>query len=329
MDINKLAEKLSDVFKARFSRGSFLKFAAVMFGSLALPSVFKRGGTLHAATMLGPRPKKNITTACGLAVANNADPAIATRAAVNTLGGMKLFVKKGDTVVVKPNIGWDRAPELAANTHPAVVETLVRMSFESGAKYVKVFDYTCNNARRTYENSGIAAAARRAGAQVFFIDDWKFFPGKFPAGALMADWPIYRDAVACDCFINVPVAKHHRLTEVTLSIKNLMGICGAGRGDMHQNIAPKLADVLEFIKPELTVIDASRILLRNGPTGGSLADVKKLDTVIASADPVLADAYAATWFGHKPTDIGYILESAARKLGSLDLAAANIRKVSA
>jgi uncharacterized protein (DUF362 family) len=291
--------------------------------------MFKRRGIAYAATTLEPRPKKNIATACGLAVANNSDPATATRAAVNALGGMKLFVKRGDTVVVKPNIGWDRTPELAGNTNPAVVEILVRMSFEAGAKFVKVFDYTCNDARRTYENSGIAAAARKAGAMVFFVDDWKFFPGKFPAGAMMADWPMYRDGVACDCFINAPVAKHHRLTDVTLSIKNLMGVCGSGRGEMHQNIAPKLAEVLAFMRPELTVIDASRILLRNGPTGGNMADVKKMDTVIASADAVLADSYAATLFGHKPAEIGYIKAAADQKLGSMDLAAANIRKVTA
>ncbi len=329
MDINKMTDKLAEVLKARFSRGSFLKFAAVTFGSLAVPPMFKRKGLLHAATTLDPRPKKNIATACALAVANHADPAAGTRAAVNALGGMKLFVKKGDTVVVKPNIGWDRAPEFAANTNPAVVETLVRMCFESGAKVVKVFDYTCNDSRRTYANSGIAAAAKKAGADVYFVDDWKFFPGKFPAGAMMADWPIYRDAVACDCFINVPVAKHHRLTDVTLSIKNLMGVCGSGRGQMHQDIAPKLAEVLAFMRPELTVIDACRILLRNGPTGGSVGDVKKMDTFIASADPVLADAYAATLFGHKPGDIGYIKAAADKGLGSLDLKAANIKKVTA
>ncbi|MGA2091313.1 MAG: DUF362 domain-containing protein, partial [Endomicrobiales bacterium] len=248
---------------------------------------------------------------------------------VGACGGMGHFVKKGAVVVVKPNIGWDRTPEQGANTHPAVVEALVRMSFEAGAKIVKVFDFTCNDSRRTYENSGISAAAKKAGATVYYVDDWKFFPAQFPAGSLMKDWPLFRDAVECDCLINVPVAKHHHLTGLTLSLKNLMGICGNNRGHMHQDITPKLAEVLTFMKPELTVIDASRILLRNGPSGGDVSDVKRMDTILASADPVLADAYAATLFGIEPAEIEHIKYAAEHNLGSMNIKAAKIAHVGA
>ena len=122
---------------------------------------------------------------------------------------MQRFVKHGDVVVVKPNIGWDRTPEQAANTNPFVVETVVKMCLEAGAKIVKVFDNTCNDARRTYKNTGIYAAVKRAGGTIYYVSDWKFYPAKFPAGSFMQEEPLFRDAVECDCFINVPIAKHH------------------------------------------------------------------------------------------------------------------------
>ena len=317
---------LKTALAAPLSRSSFFRTIAVALAALAVPPVFRRGGVLQAATVLAPRPVKTIRTVCDLAVHKNPDPGAATRAAVTALGGMGLFVKRGDVVVVKPNIGWDRTPAQGANTHPAVVAELVRMAREAGAKSVKVFDRPCNAAQRTYENSGIAAAAKKAGAQVYYVDDWKFFPGRFPAGARMADWPVFRDAVECDCLINAPVAKHHGITRLTLSIKNLMGVCGGNRGTMHQDIPDKLAEVLAFMRPELTVIDATRILLRNGPTGGDIDDVKRLDTVIAAADPVLADAYAATLFGIAPASIAHIARAAERGLGSMDIRAARINK---
>jgi len=141
----------------------------------------------------------------------------------------------------------------------------------------------------------------------------------------MGDWPVFRDAVECDCFINVPVAKNHGLTTLTLSMKNLMGVCGGRRGSIHWDIDKKLTEITGFINPNLTVIDAYRILLRNGPTGGNLEDVAKKNTVIASADPVLADAYAATLFGLRPADIGSIAEGAKRGLGRMDIHNTNIQ----
>ncbi len=191
---------------------------------------------------------------------------------------------------------------------------------------MKVFDNTCNDAQRTYRNSGIYDAVRKAGGTIYYVSDWKFYPGRFPAGSLMSDWPVFRDAVECDCFINVPVAKHHGITELTLSIKNLMGVCGASRGKMHQKIDRKLAELVNFIQPDLTVIDAYRILLRNGPTGGNLKDVEKRSTVIASVDPVLADSYAATLFGKKPEDLGFIRQSAELGAGTMALDKARIKE---
>ena len=262
-----------------------------------------------------------------LAIASGDDPAAITRRAVEGLGGMGRFVRKGDTVVIKPNIGWDRAPEYAGNTNPFVVASLVEMCIEAGSRRVNVFDISCNSPQRCYENSGIRQAAEGKGAKVYFCDKWNFVKAHFDRPAEMQDWPVFRDAVECDVFINVPVLKHHGLTGLTLSMKNLMGVCGGVRGLMHINIDKKLCDMTEFIAPDLTVIDAYRVLLRHGPTGGSLDDVELKKTVICGTDPCLCDAYAAAMMGKKPLDISYIKEASARRLGSIDIGAADVVKL--
>jgi uncharacterized protein (DUF362 family) len=318
---------VESIFGAAFSRKSFLKMLGFTLVFMLTAGKYGKKQLLAADKKLEPRKKKNIKVECDLAVSKGKDPAAITRKAVETLGGMKRFVKAGDTVVVKPNIGWDRSPEQAACTNPAVVAELVKMSFECGAKTVKVFDNTCNDARRCYDNSGILRAAKAAGAEVFFVSDWKYYPAVMPAGCMMADWPIFEDAVKCDCFINVPIAKHHTLARLTLSMKNLMGICGGMRGKIHSDIDTKLAEVTLFIKPELTVIDANRILLDHGPSGGNLEDVMVKNTVIAGIDPVLCDAYAATLFGLKSKDIGHIKKAAEMGVGSMNIASARIKYI--
>ncbi len=270
------------------------------------------------------RPKKSIQTAYDLVVAEGPDPAQNTRRAIEALGGMKLFVKKGDVVVVKPNMAWDRNPEQAGNTNPQVVAALVEMAYQAGAKRVNVFDVPCNVDQRVYKNSGIQKAAEAAGAKVYFADHWNVVKAKFDYSSSMNDWPILRDAVKCDVFINVPILKHHALTGLTLSMKNLMGVCSGMRGVMHMGIAARLVDMTDYINPELTVIDATRVLLRNGPSGGDLADVQKMDKIIAATDPVLADSYAAKLMNKDPLSISYIREAADRKFGSVDLANARI-----
>jgi uncharacterized protein (DUF362 family) len=307
-----------------FSRKGFLKIVGASLAFLLLQG--KRGNQVLAASKkIGPRKKRASTVDCDLAVIKGNDPRAATRQAVAALGGISRFVRKGDSVVVKPNIGWDRSPEQGANTHPDVVAAIVQMCREAGAKTVKVYDNTCNNARRCYENSGIAQAAQKAGATVTYVNDWQFYPANLPENAYMSEWPVFKDAVECDCFINVPVAKHHGLTKLTLSIKNLMGVCGGIRGKMHGDIDQKLAELLGFIQPDLTIIDASRILLRHGPTGGDTKDVVMKNTIIAGTDAVLADTYATSLFQMQPEEIGYITAAAKAGHGSMNIAKAKIK----
>jgi len=251
-------------------------------------------------------------------MARGPSPEAITRAAVDGLGGMQRFIGRGDTVVVKPNIGWDRTPEYAANTNPAVTATLVRLCFEAGAKTVKVFDHPVADPRRTYRQSGIAGACTPLGATVSYVDDRKFreIPLK---GHVLKSWPLYAEALECDKLINVPVAKTHGIAQLTLGMKNWMGVMGGLRGRIHQRIDESLVDVAMHIRPALIVVDAVRIMVSNGPQGGSLSDVRRLDTVIAGTDQVAVDACATTLFGMKPDALACVRIGHKMGLGNMEL----------
>jgi uncharacterized protein (DUF362 family) len=242
-----------------------------------------------------------------------------TRQAIDALGGMGRFVSKGDVVWVKPNIGWDRRPEQAATTNPDVVAAIVEMCYQAGSRKVFVSDNPCNEAQRTFPRSGIQQAAEKAGAQSFFLDERKYKKMAIN-GRLIKEWEIYTEAVEANKFINVPIVKHHSLCKATLGMKNLMGIIGGPRSRFHQDIDKTLADLAAFIKPTLVVMDAVRVLMANGPVGGSLADVRRADTIVAGVDQVAVDAFGATLLGHKPQEIGYIVEAAGRGMGKIDFA---------
>lgn len=254
-----------------------------------------------------------------VAVAEGKDYGRTARGAVNLLGGMRRFVKPGDVVVIKPNMGWDRTPAQAANTHPLVVRALAEEAIAAGAKRVKVFDRTCNDERRCYVQSGMSEALKGLrGVELKFIENERFRKVAINGKALR-EWELYGEALAADVFINVPVAKHHGLTRLTLGLKNVMGVMGGNRGGVHRNIEEALADINGVVKSHLTVIDATRILTDHGPQGGDLKDVKVLNTVIASTDIVAADAYATTLFGLKPADIAVTVAAHRRGLGEMNL----------
>jgi uncharacterized protein (DUF362 family) len=262
-----------------------------------------------------------------VAVAEGSDYPAITRKAINALGGMKRFVKAGDVVVVKPNMGWDRSTELAANTHPQVVRAVVEECLAAGAKKVKVFDYTCNDARRCYVNSGIEGALRgMKNVECKQIEAERFRKVAIN-GHFLKEWELYDEALAADVYINVPVAKHHGLSKLTLGLKNIMGIMGGTRGYIHRSLDVALADVNAHFKTHLTIIDATRILTAHGPQGGNIADVKVLNKVIASVDTVAADAFATTLFGMKPADIPVTVAAHKRGLGEMDLARIKVVKV--
>ena len=259
-----------------------------------------------------------------LVVAEGNDYAALVEAVLKPLGGIRAFVKQGDRVVVKPNIAWDRKPEQAANTHPAVVEAVVRQCLTAGASRVTVLDRTCNDARRSYARSGIKKAVEAIGDSRAVCEYEKkrdYVPVKIVNGKSLDEFEFNRKVMPpeCDCYINVPVAKHHGSAKLTLGLKNVMGVIGGNRGLIHRDLDRRIADLNLVIRPNLTIIDATRVLLRHGPTGGKLEDVKTLDTLIASADTVAADAYATTLFGEKPDYLGTTVAAAELGLGEIDL----------
>ena len=241
---------------------------------------------------------------------------------IGALGGIEQFVKPGEVVVVKPNIGWDRTVELAANTHPEVVTTLVELCLDAGAKQVRIFDRTCNDERRCYTQSGIRAAVeglKSDRVSLEYMDRRAYKELAIKGGKAFDRWEFYMPVIEADRLINVPIAKHHSISKLTLGMKNLMGVIGGNRGRLHHQIAESLADIASVIHTDLTVIDATRILVANGPQGGRTEDVRNTETLIASPDMVAADAYATTLFGLKPEDVSTVVAAAQRGLGVMDL----------
>ena len=281
--------------------------------------------TAQAATP-PPRPTAKVSGAADLAVVRGPSPADITRAAVEAIGGISRFVPKGSTVVVKPNICTAMAPEYAVTTNPEVVETLVRMCKEAGASKVKVLDYPWGSHTTAYEVSGVEAAVKRAEGEMVKISPlkWKMtvIPGAKEAKAL----EIYEDVLTADVLINVPIAKDHGLTRLTLGMKNLMGVISQ-REPFHLAMGQSLADLMRVVKPAFTLVDAVRILTQSGPGGGRLEYVKKIDTVVASTDIVAVDAYCSTLFGMEPNALETVRKGQENGLGTHDLSSLNIAEV--
>jgi uncharacterized protein (DUF362 family) len=274
---------------------------------IAVAANVKRGHTVAANAAL---PE--------LAIIEGEDPAQLARQALEELGGMKRFISRGDIVLVKPNIGWDRTPEQAANTNPDVVAEIVRQCLQSGAKRVIVTDVSCNEARRCFQRSGIAAAAQAVGAEVILPEPSRFKEVDLQ-GEVLTKWQVFDAFLEVDKVINVPIAKHHTLTGTTLGMKNWYGILGGSRNQLHQRIHESLVDLADFMRPTLTVVDCYRILLRNGPTGGNLQDVLLKKTLVASTDPVAIDAYVAKSFWNlNPDSLPYLGMAAKRGLGTVE-----------
>lgn len=262
------------------------------------------------------RTKAPATSPIELAIAKSSqEPEELVKRAVGALGGMKRFISRGDIVAIKPNIGWDRMPVHAANTNPRVVAAAVKLCFEAGAKQVVVTDASCNEPNRCFQRSGIWRAAHALGATVVLPAAHRFRDMRL-RGDVLDNWPVYTPLVQADKVINIPVAKHHNLSRYTGAMKNWYGLLGGRRNRLHQNIDVSIADLATFMRPTLTILDATRVLLRNGPQGGNIDDAKDLHQVIASIDQVAADAYGCTLIGEKPENVRYLKLAVERGIGN-------------
>ena len=311
----------------RLTRRQFLKLTGAAAAGVAL---FGAGCTAQPAAPTGRRPSPAPSAHHAyLAVARGGDPAAITRAALAALGGIERFVRSGNDVIIKPNICVDyHPPEYAATTNPTVVATLVTLCLGAGARRVRVMDTPFGGTPESaYAVSGIGEAVRAAGGEMEVMSPVKFARFAIPEGRDITAWEVYRDVLETDVLINVPIAKHHSLARLTLGCKNLLGVI-TNPNRMHRNLGQRVADLASLIRPTLTVVDAVRILVAHGPTGGSLSDVQQTDTVIASHDIVAADAYAATLFGLTGADIGYVKAAAEMGLGTMELDKIKVEEIS-
>ena len=264
-----------------------------------------------------------------LVAVKGGEPDTMLQKGIEVLGGFRNFIKKGQKVVVKPNIGWDVSPERAGNTNPKLVAEIVRECYQAGAKEVYVFDHTCDNWQRSYKNSGIESAAKDAGA--------KIAPGHMegyyqevviPKGKTLQKAKEHELILDSDVFINVPVLKHHGGSRLSISMKNLMGtVWNRGywhRNDLHQCIA----DFASYRKPTLNIVDAYYVMKQNGPQGVSVDDVVTMKSLLISSDIVAVDSAATKLFGMAPEDVRYLQIAAENKIGSKNLETLRIKRIS-
>lgn len=256
------------------------------------------------------------------------EPDVMFDRAIAALGGIGKYVKKGMRVVVKPNIGWDKAPEYAANTNPLLVKRIVEHCLQAGAREVLVFDNTCDQWQRCYSNSGIEKAVKDAGGKILPGNSERYYhPVNISKGKRLKDAKEHEAILESDVFINVPVLKSHGGATLTIAMKNMMGIVW-DRGYWHRNdLHQCIADFASYRKPTLNVIDAYRVLKQHGPKGVSLSDVVTMKSLIVSEDIVAADAAAAKLFGLNPADVGYIQLASEMGIGNMNLDKLNIGRI--
>lgn len=262
-----------------------------------------------------------------VAVASRGSAREMVERALRPFGGIEKFVRPGDTVVLKPNAAWLRTPEQAANTNPEVVAAVIELCKKAGAKRILIVEHTCDNpATACFEMSGIRRAAEAGGAVIVNANaEGLYRPVNITGAKALQQTQVARDVLEADCFINLPVAKDHSATRVTLGLKNMMGIVW-NRQEWHTlGVHECIGDFALAVKPHLTIIDATRILVTKGPKGPG--EVAHPNQIIAAVDPVAADAFATTLFGLKPDDIGYIMHAHRLGVGEARLNRLNITRV--
>ncbi len=323
---------------SEFTRRDFLKYALAGLGAI-LAARFISACSPPQPTPNAPRVPTPAAPATeqneqsdvkypDLAVVRGGEPEALARTAVDLLGGMKRFVRKGDNVIIKPNIGPAmRTYEYAATTNPWLVAAIARMCLEAGAGRVRVMDRPFSGtAESGFINSGIREEVEKVGGEIELMSRFKYVATDIPLGHDIRKWDIYEDILKADVLINMPIAKQHGSSLLTLGMKNLMGTVNMAQL-FHLNLHQRIADLASRIRPTLTILDAIRILTANGPTGGDLKDVKKLDTVIAGVDIVAVDSYSTSLFGLRPDDVPHIKIASEMGLGSNDLSTLNIKDI--
>jgi uncharacterized protein (DUF362 family) len=263
-----------------------------------------------------------------LAAVKGGEPDVMLQKGMAALGGIRAFVKKGQKVVIKPNIGWDVGPERAGNTNPKLITEIVRQCCDAGAKEVYVLDHTCDNWQMCYKHSGIENAVKEAGGKIAPAHTESYYHEvSLPLGKNLVKAKEHELILGADVFINIPVLKSHDSARLTIAMKNLMGNVW-DREDWHRNdLHQCIADFAAYRKPTLNIVDAYNVMMRNGPRGVSVEDVRMMKSLLISPDMVAIDAAAAKLFGINPSDVRYIQLAADQKVGRMDLENLRIKRI--
>jgi uncharacterized protein (DUF362 family) len=253
-----------------------------------------------------------------LVVVEGTDPSALIDKGFKAIGGVETFVQPGNTVVIKPNFSVPRTPDQAATTNALLVAALVKRCLAARAKEVRVIDHTFTNGQMCLENSGIRQEVTAVGGQAYVINNQndRFYRSVTMNGELLKSATYSRDVLDADVFINFPILKHHDGTELTMGLKNLMGLVW-DRGIFHRTDLNKtIAELAAFRRPHLTILDATRGITANGPMGPG--PIREWNQVVFSTDMLAVDAYGANLFGHNPASIGHLSAAAQLGVGSLD-----------
>lgn len=288
---------------------------------------------IEGSTILAADKGASNETPNDLVAVMGGEPAELYKKGIEAMGGMKRFVKKGQKVVVKPNIGWDKTPEYAANTNPVLVSEIVKDCLAAGASEVVVFDHTCDEWEGCYKNSGIAEAAEKAGAKVAFAHDEKYYREvELPLAVKMKNPKIHEAIIDCDVWINVPILKNHGGAKMTISMKNYMGIVW-DRGYLHRhNLQQCIADATTYEKrPVLNIVDAYRIMTQNGPKGKTTDDVQLAKAIFMSTDIVAVDTAATKFFSQyremSLDNLPYLSMAQNVKVGTMDIDSLKVARI--
>ena len=250
-----------------------------------------------------------------MAIVNGSDRVKTVRKAIELLGGIKRFVNPGDIVAIKPNVAFASPPMLGATSNPQLIAEVVRLCYEAAARKVIVTDNPINDPASCFTLSRITDAAEAAGAKIILPRDSMFNKTTLDGGKYIKNWPIYYAPFAkADKLIGIAPIKDHARSGASMTIKNWYGLLGANRNIFHQDINTIIVELSMLVKPTLVILDGTEVMMTNGPTGGSLSDLKRADTMIASCDHVAADSFGSTLLGLKPSDLPYL--SRANNAGS-------------
>jgi uncharacterized protein (DUF362 family) len=244
--------------------------------------------------------------------------------ALQALGGIEAFVKRGDRVLVKVNAAFATPAILSATTHPDLLAEVCRLSLKAGAASVVVTDNPINDPESCFALTGLRDAARSAGARVILPRAGSFRPTTVEGGSLIKDWPLlYAPFQGVTKLISVAPVKDHNRSGASMIMKNWYGLLGGRRNIFHQDIHNTIKELAMMVRPTLVILDGTTTMMTNGPTGGSLSDLKATNTLIASTDQVAADAVGATLLGKSVSDLPFILKAAEAGVGTADVETLN------